>query len=585
MLRSDVVHAELVQVRRSVVSLAASHRSYDAARTFRNLLDFQTNLSCDPLEFAAASSIQGVWSGIGYLERVDSISGLRLRKLHACAMLTNGMAWRWLIDTLPSAIEDIVVNHEKEHCGWLKRLVESIHSSVLDGKEDVTFWPHDYGLSLEHVKPATHSFVSYIPPADDDFVRWTNVHITAITDIVGVWLDYPTSGTSKWQGIFVLNLVDTLGPEFLVLDVVWNQYLNVDRQLVRVTYIPELLNTDYYPLLNPESDLRKEVEQISHLVEDYATGRLYLRMEQHMQGSYAISYVSEALRTVWDQHAISFKQFILQCFVFVFRGEKLSNSKLEELLTKNIDKYSPFREYAPTRLNMREGDGPFSWKYLQTLSGLFSALVCRGVTFGTAFSRHGRTVFHSPSDFDNAVKSCPQVQQLTDFCDSSAYGGSNPKRKPDLVGIYWSRLRKFPWEGLTTQRPIPFMEAYGYFFPTGKARFLELGPLGSYLLTVDYVYAGLVSPPEPNELANLICTLDKGPARALEYLGLVDPKSNDDDELNEDRKKAFPGAFLSAYKLVKDSIPGEYHQEAGIDIFVVEHALCKFGRANRSCKF
>lgn len=487
--------------------------------------------------------------------------------------------------TLPEAIKSIVhPTLPGRKCDWLGRLLNSIRDALTQRDPDANFFPEDYGLSLENARPAVHCFDNYVVPGEEDYDRWIGLYTSVAVDIVEEWLAYPTTGNSRYQAIFVLNLVQTLGVDILLLDTVWEQYQAVTSHLVRSTFIPEFIDITEYPVLDPGSQLRKNVEKISRLVEDYISGRLYRYVDLRTQAGLAISYSSEGLRLVAEERARQFRQFIYDCFVYLFRGESLSNVDLKRILDENEDKFSPFREFGPTMVNMRKSDGPFSPDHLQTVSGLFSALVCRGITFGTVFSRRGRTVFHSPQDFDQAVAECSLVSKPEHYCDPGAYGQSNHKRSPDLARIYWDRLHKFPWDGLTTDEPIPFWDAYRYFCPNGRSRFLELGPLGGYLLTVDYVYSGLVSSPSFEELAELIYKLNKGPANALDYLVLV-PELDEEEASDPDKcKEAYTTAFLRAYDLLKSSIPGEYHREAKIDIFTTEHALCKFGRATKRAK-
>ncbi|KAJ7261538.1 hypothetical protein C8J57DRAFT_1634584 [Mycena rebaudengoi] len=72
---------------------------------------------------------------------------------------------------------------------------------------------------------------------------------------------------------------------------------------------------------------------------------------------------------------------------------------------------------------------------------------------------------------------------------------------------------------LVCARKPSFPEAYKFF--ANSNRFFQLGPLGAYLLTADYSYAGFISPPTLAELAKIICDLDKGAVAGLELLGLI----------------------------------------------------------------
>lgn len=582
-----MVRKELQRIKNDVVSIAGHKETFDVAHTVNNLIEFQSSMNDDPFATGSMCAIHNVFSGIEHLEHLEVISSLRSKKLRACIMLTNSAVWNWLLVLLPDMVADIANQRPGGQCAWLLHLMSVIRRSLVQGDLGVHFISSDYNVNIFPVRDVVIDFDTYLVPGDSDYAAWTEFYRCVVKEIVEVWLGLPSSGRSRWQGIFVLNILQTLGPEFLYLDYVWNRYRLVNKRMVQSTSLPEQIYVDDYPLLDDTSDLRRNILEISQIVEDYMAGRLdrYLEISSRgaHPGGHTIGRASERLKTDYEKTIIAFKTFVLDCFRFTFRGDQLSNQKLQSLLVENADKYSPFREHAPTRINMRSIDGPFSSANIKTVPGIFSALVCRGVTFGTNFSRLGRTLFTSPDDFQNAVDVCPQVKSVKDYCDPRAYGTNNYKRSPNLVNIYWDKLRENPWPGLDCQENISFDVFYHYLYTPSPARFVELGQLGAYLLTVDYVYAGLVSAPKVEELARMVCKLDRGPARVLERLGLVClTTSEDGTTLNlgdrRRRENQFVEGFILADKMVRDSIPSEYHEEAGLDVFVTEHMLCKFSR-------
>lgn len=584
-ITSSVVHRELQRLTDDVVSLGAFSSRIDVAHTVDILVDFQDRVASHPLDISSIASVQSAWNGIDALGRYEKINSIRLRKLRSCIMLSCSAAWRWLTVVIPEAIADLV--HRKAvDCRWLSQLLTAIHEAAVAGEKNRQFYPYHFSLNLKSMRAASIDFSGYVLPRESDFDGWAEFYSSVATEIIEVWLGFPTTGDGIWRGLFALNIVRTLGPEFLLLNYVWDRYKNADYALVRSTQLPELLDKSEYPLLCPTSKLRKDMAKIGRIVNDYIEGRLYRYVDIRLTRGMSIHYASEGMKDIYDEYVIEFKQFVLDCFKVIYRGEHISNNKLAVKLATSGDKFIPFRECGPTRINMCQTDGPFSQKALRTTFGLFSAVVCRAVTFGTIFSRTGRTVFYSPQDFFDAVNSCPGVTEQKHYCDKSAYGGFNPMRNPDTVDVYWKRILESRWIGLDAISPLPFHDAYQYFCPPQNEdrRFLQLGALGSYLITVDYVYAGLVAPPTLEYLGGLVCDLNKGPARALEHMGFV-PKigKKTTADAQSKRKQLFIAAFKVVDKMVKDSIPQEYHVEAGIDMFVTEHSLCKYMRARKKC--
>lgn len=490
--------------------------------------------------------------------------------------------------TIPRFISDIIYLETERDYGWLARLVWDILESTRARKLVVVFLPEDYGIDLFSPRGAVISFDEItlpVIPNLEDLAGWRNILTSVVTDILEIWLDFPTDGDSKSRAIYALNIIRTAGSEFLNLDCVWKTYQQAKPSLVSNCVVSQDLDVARYPVLNPSSQLRKEVERIARIVDDYTSGRLYRYSDVSDQNTPLINYASEELKLATERRALDFKRFIRSAFTFFYRRETLENLKLQSLYLKNADKYSPFREYAPTRRNMvaDKFNSPFFPPHLHTVEGVFSAIICRAVTFGTPLAREGRTVFYGPADFREAVAG----MELTQYCDKGAYGQDNHRRNPDEVETYWNQLQTTAWPGINPKKQLSFLACYEYFFVPGAktVRFPGLGRLGSYLLTADYVYAGLVENPSSAVLGQLIHDLYKGPARALEYLGLVPlrPSGKMTEHVKTTRHGQYKTGLELAFRLVQESIPSEYHSHAGLDLLLTEHGLCKFMRAKKEC--
>ena len=165
------------------------------------------------------------------------------------------------------------------------------------------------------------------------------------------------------------------------------------------------------------------------------------------------------------------------------------------------------------------------------------------------------------------------------FCDACVYG-SGTSRSIDIVpdlwqaaDLFWPQLMSMPkmsftdfWQWLAKKK----YDKHSNLAHKGKKIFPQFGLLISYLLMVDYAYAGLVSPPSMAELANIVKHINAGGVHGLQLLGLLDMASGSTLSNNSIQK-----AFEDFYHFLDSSLTLEEKMDTGFDIFVVEHLLCK----------
>jgi len=193
--------------------------------------------------------------------------------------------------------------------------------------------------------------------------------------------------------------------------------------------------------------------------------------------------------------------------------------KLAKWLHSKPDKHLAFRELAPSRAWARSNKGPFAKGVIRTTAGIVSAVVWRGITFGTEFALKGQMVFESANEFDAIRLSLNKPEAY--FCDKAAYGRSNLQWSTGLAQEYWKSLQG----GIQTHRAILGVLAILYVQKkNGTMLFPQLGPLASYLLTADLYYAGIVTKPTVDDMSTIIHQLNKGAVAGLEHLHLISPR-------------------------------------------------------------
>ncbi|KAF8174507.1 hypothetical protein K438DRAFT_1771619 [Mycena galopus ATCC 62051] len=125
-----------------------------------------------------------------------------------------------------------------------------------------------------------------------------------------------------------------------------------------------------------------------------------------------------------------FLQF-LEDALAVVAGPVASPNAYQIALATKMDKLLPFRELAPSRPRAIES-GLFSSPATQ--STFFSALIFRGITWGTPFFLDSGSPRQEASDV--LVQSGELAPSLSFFCDSAAYGQPNDGWNVELGATY-----------------------------------------------------------------------------------------------------------------------------------------------------
>ncbi|KAJ7133866.1 hypothetical protein C8R43DRAFT_894905 [Mycena crocata] len=277
----------------------------------------------------------------------------------------------------------------------------------------------------------------------------------------------------------------------------------------------------------------------------------------------------------------------------IHRGRFSGGSKFQEELCARKDYLLPFRELGPSRQHIVCPDGPFTPERIRTNAGMLSALIFRGVTFGTEFMFNYPTFFTSIEDF-HRVKDIASAQYLEKhgeaaperyFCFADTYGPHNSKKLVNLADDYAAALEIDSWEAMLNGRDrIPFLECFNWLSGfRGKKirRFPVLGPLASYLLTADLFYAGVVEEPTVEVMGEVIATLNKGAAQGLQLLNLIPPRVTLKKTWRKTSTTNATQGFRQLYQKVLARLPPDILEWGGFDVIVLEHSLCKFSRCHK----
>ncbi|KIY61764.1 hypothetical protein CYLTODRAFT_477006 [Cylindrobasidium torrendii FP15055 ss-10] len=228
---------------------------------------------------------------------------------------------------------------------------------------------------------------------------------------------------------------------------------------------------------------------------------------------------------------------------------------------ERLDYYLPFRELAPSRRQILSSpNGPFSATNVRTPSGLFSALVFRGILFDTDALRAGGHSFCFDDDaaFDAYLSRIAKPERY--FCNPSAYGATKGRSTKNAT-TFWKASAAL---AARLQDNIGFFEFIKYV--SSSTEYPTFGKLCAYLLAVDLVYAGAIAQPTVEELGTVVEWLDMGAAKTLKRLRCA--------------PGGVKGGFVALCKYLADGglSASERAEMSSRFTFDVEHGLCKYGR-------
>lgn len=510
--------------------------------------------------------------GYKVLAAEETQMDVTLRIKHQAMMLAVLAPWQWLENIVMARCKDILSHGDLHRSHWLYPLVKSALEMVELRRAKRTFDPIMCG------DIPGDSFIYHnrhrLP------LQWSSQHdqydtvVAIVCDVLRIWLQFPDE-TTRYQAWFVRSIVHCWGNSALYLHATWDVFRAVTRgSLVKVTrrilepnHLDPFVNLLFEHPLSLKQPLSSESKTLQCIASTLAVVTESVLCSPHP--THENLSLPPQLVEVASKYVRQFIWFLGQaCDVLLEKVDMSSASPVQRAMMSEPDRYFPFREHAPSRMNVLQDDGPFSPNLARTATGIFSASIFRGITFNTKFSRSGPVTFASLDDWNDAIDGLP----VEGYCCQSAYGQCNPRREPGLANSYWATAMTGEWENLfRSTSQLPFLTGYDFF---RSKRFPQLGPLGAYLLTADYVYAGVFTWPTSEEISGVIRTINKGAASGLQRLGFVTRTETKKPDLEDCQKGVERAADWLSSELVRRQ--GDLSIADGV---VVEHSLCKLVRA------
>ncbi|KAF8059618.1 hypothetical protein FPV67DRAFT_1453989 [Lyophyllum atratum] len=585
----DSISSELEEVKTDCFDLFTSYHDDDTAASMlsKGYAAISSAITGSTTHFSGMKDIANLWLGLRQLASHQARSSISSRQERRSIMMTNYVAWYWLDVFIAKKCDMISQGGDADGYQWLARLMLTVDLFIRQQSPSHVFIPGEFSPELPGTPYLCKNRWLHRKP-ETAFRQGANKLI--ISDVIRHWLSFP-SDDYRYKSWFIGAILKVVGEDMLIMDRVWKTHQTLTKGSLMETRAKDVTEADAipflralaaHPLADHESPQRKALSMATIMRE--AT---YYTAQGSTPSRPPIHSLPPAIAHIGQERLALFDSFLKGTLDF-FYGNRPDpeHAALHTQLANAPDRFLPFREHAPSRRNILVGHGPFSKHYARTREGFFSALIWRGVTFSSEFalSTENPTLFHS-LDHWNQVK-IDLNKPETYFCRKDAYGVPIAERSTDLVSKYWRASETFKWEELTKDGPVKFEDCWKWLSGGRPTRFYQLGPLSAYLLTCDYVYAGVVLPPTIEEMARTIRTINKGAVNGLNKLGLLysvswpaeammDVQPTRGDVEVEKVQRGLQSIYDRMDRLLRPGVK----RDVGLDLIMVEHTLCKFSRA------
>lgn len=547
-----------------------------------------SSLANDPYSVESTRIITSVWPVLAAQSVIVAENDITNRCLHRDIMLALQAAWSWLNVHCVTATTDFLDGHTVPD-SWIVRLAKSLRVTVQNRIQTRDIHPSQFSDRLPgDVYRYSAPRINYMTPQQEDAAT-----LRLTLEVVRHWLGFPPYLNNRLKALFVDEMVTHCGPAVLLLDSVWSAYNNVRRMVLvnsppfsASAFTPSVFDVftrelELHPLCIEGSPHQATLQLMARHVDLFTNDKDGIIRYIDPTTKHII-YPTVARNSGMLGTLLAYLLELIPLLPMTCRLPVSDMSPLQLAVHARPDHLLPFREHAPTRLRFSGDNSPFSPNVVRTREGLFSALIMRGITFNTEFSRSGPMMFNDVSEW-NAVVEKHSDLPISYMVNASAYGSCNPHRHTKLAAGYWdATIFPQPWTEFVKEGPVSFLSCYKFFLASRPTkRFMEIGTLTAYLLTADYVYAGVVVDPSIEDLAELVSKINRGAVRGLEILGLIPERGTREDGT---KKRAKVSDCLTG--LIEAKAYCDHHftlvqrKDTRFDNIQLEATLCKISRAH-----
>jgi hypothetical protein len=519
-------------------------------------------------------------------------------------MLANHAAWKWLEYICHTSCWQFLVDGISVGETWIARLTARV-ADLLDS---------NVKSALIH----SHDVIPNLVTSPYQWTRATRARILegtvrnefilrTVTAIVQEWLGYPSRGCSQAQAWFVDRVVAVTGPDILFLDEFWKSYQKLKSRVLGNSKLSRIIPAHFdmltkqlhsHPLSDPLSPERTALHDIGRLFEAYRSCKLDKYFSAGPPAHTTSILADSSVQAGPSSFAGSLESPLsaltpspspmprppsmtgnpdvllryLRCLL-PYLDPTLPSNTLVNNIHRNADRYLPFREQAPQRLQSLGPNGPFEENILNTRLGYFAALFWRGIGYRTPSVTDGRMVFNL-TEFQQHFTSLGTGGEQY-YCNKAAFGPSNVGRTTNSAPTYWKSSGLSECTDWLFNNQLPTFREQWKFFITkrvdGEKAFPQYGNVVSLALTGDYVYAGKVLMPSVEDMGGVVWEIDRGGVAGLRGAGYFDSQRPSLDMTH--------AAFEDVYHYLDAHLTQREKELIGFNVLMVEHTLCKFSRA------
>lgn len=200
----------------------------------------------------------------------------------------------------------------------------------------------------------------------------------------------------------------------------------------------------------------------------------------------------------------------------------IHHARFLQHVSANLDSCLPFRDQTPSQMKILSGVGPYSEEHVETVGGLFSALLYRGITHGGLhLQNHPDTVFPTLDDWTTLRDTLLTTNPKTYILNVSSYGINSRHRDLKHAAAYWKIANNKTYNSWLLEAAEP-IDVVKLFRLLQEAHIPGLG--GGFLLlelVFDYARCGRVTKPSADELQTLysLAKIERGAVKRVKDLG------------------------------------------------------------------
>ena len=525
-----------------------------------------------PFDLATIRSFPTYWQHISALNIYSAKAKLAAAVVRHEYFVSYMLSYQWLegfVDEAMSAIQSSSKSH------WYHKLAKAVYLNVKNRQARFVYKISDYS-SIElfsNMKPVSISF-----NVSTQTERAINEEVfEQLMEILSIWLGFPTEADAYAKARFLYLVTCHVSYGLLYLDSTDSAFHHLKRRVMgrkdikkfrRSVFSEFISQLKTHPIYDKDSKERQLLKEIEDIYDPW------------------YSPLARALPLTWIPERMDlFYRFITFLLPLLDTPGPITNhGAFMHKVSLDRDFLLPYRNMAPTlQLAYQADPGPYSPQSVRTRGGFFSALILRALTFSAPMVLEDRHLyFQSIDDWDEFEKAAEAENKPKEyFADISAYGTPNRRRNTSIVPDLW-RASSLWEERIEDLEDGQFSPIEFYQWICGKeashhsVKFTNIGPLTAYLITADYIHAGMVKMPTLDEMATLIHSIGRGALAGLRALGLlprgVQAVTIDDVGLALDKLVNF----------LEEKLTEEEKKKMDFNLILVEHALCKFVRLNVS---